>query len=90
MRCVYVTLAVNFSPDRYDNLQVDWDSTEFCYAPIVQSRGTSTGYDLRANAESSMDMMAHKGVLLVAVGMRYKAYCSNVGRTFIVDPSKVV
>lgn len=33
--------------------------------------------------------MAHKGVLLVAVGMRYKGYCANVGRTFVVDPTKV-
>jgi nucleosome binding factor SPN SPT16 subunit len=33
--------------------------------------------------------MAHKGVFLVAVGIRYKGYCSNAGRTFIVDPSKV-
>ena len=32
--------------------------------------------------------MAHKGVLLVSVGMRYKGYCANVGRTFVVDPSK--
>ena len=34
--------------------------------------------------------MAHKGVLLVAVGLRYKGYCSNVGRSFIVDPSEVI
>lgn len=33
--------------------------------------------------------MAHKGVLLVALGMRYKGYCANLGRSFIVDPSKV-
>lgn len=69
--------------------QVDWDSTEFCYAPIIQSRGTTSGYDLRSNAESSADPLAHKGVLLVAVGIRYKGYCANVGRTFVVDPTKV-
>lgn len=28
-------------------------------------------------------------MLLVAVGMRYKSYCANLGRSFIVDPSKV-
>ena len=33
--------------------------------------------------------MVHKGVLLVSLGMRYKGYCANLGRTFIVDPSKV-
>ncbi|THH01723.1 hypothetical protein EW026_g1029 [Hermanssonia centrifuga] len=67
---------------------VDWASTEFCYSPIIQSQSTSTGYDLRSSAESSPDDMAHKGVLLVALGMRYKGYCANLGRSFIVDPSK--
>jgi nucleosome binding factor SPN SPT16 subunit len=33
--------------------------------------------------------MAHQGVLLVSVGMRYKGYCANLGRSFIVDPTKV-
>jgi nucleosome binding factor SPN SPT16 subunit len=69
--------------------QVDWLSTEFCYSPIIQSQNTKSGYDLRSTAESSKDDMAHKGVLLAAVGIRYKNYCTNVGRTFIVDPSKV-
>ncbi|KIK92016.1 hypothetical protein PAXRUDRAFT_830348 [Paxillus rubicundulus Ve08.2h10] len=67
---------------------VDWASTEFCYSPIIQSRSTSTGYDLRSTAESSTDPIAHKGVFLIAVGMRYKAYCANLGRSIIVDPSK--
>ncbi|THH10989.1 hypothetical protein EW146_g8192 [Bondarzewia mesenterica] len=67
---------------------VDWQSTEFCYSPIVQSRSSSTGYDLRSTAESTEDNISHKGVLLVSVGMRYKGYCANVGRTFIVDPDK--
>ncbi|KAI0928386.1 hypothetical protein AcW1_005644 [Taiwanofungus camphoratus] len=68
---------------------VDWSSTEFCYTPIIQSQSTSTGYDLSPAAESSSDNIAHKGVFLVAVGMRYKGYCANLGRSFIVDPSKV-
>ncbi|GBE82391.1 FACT complex subunit SPT16 [Sparassis crispa] len=67
---------------------VDWGSTEFCYTPIIQSQATSTGYDLSPAAESSADDIAHKGVFLVAVGMRYKGYCANLGRSFIVDPSK--
>ncbi|CCM03865.1 uncharacterized protein FIBRA_06015 [Fibroporia radiculosa] len=67
---------------------VDWSSTEFCYTPIIQSQSTSTGYDLSPAAESSSDDIAHKGVFLVALGMRYKGYCANLGRSFIVDPSK--
>lgn len=69
--------------------QIDWSSTEFCYSPIIQSQSTKTGYDLRSNAQSSTDNMAHKGVFLIALGMRYKGYCANLGRSFIVDPSKV-
>ncbi|KAK7693287.1 hypothetical protein QCA50_002854 [Cerrena zonata] len=67
---------------------VDWSSTEFCYTPIIQSHSTKSGFDLRPSAESSEDNMAHKGVFLVALGMRYKSYCANLGRSFIVDPSK--
>ncbi|KAI6036867.1 FACT complex subunit SPT16 [Pisolithus microcarpus] len=67
---------------------VDWGSTEFCYTPIIQSRSTSTGYDLKSTAISSADPIAHKGVILIAVGMRYKSYCANLGRSVIVDPSK--
>lgn len=70
-------------------IQVDWGSTEFCYTPIIQSRSTNTGYDLRSTSVSSSDPIAHKGVILIAVGMRYKSYCANLGRSVIVDPSKV-
>ncbi|KAI0709021.1 FACT complex subunit SPT16 [Earliella scabrosa] len=67
---------------------VDWGSTEFCYPPIIQSQSSSSGYDISPTAESTQDDISHKGVLLVAVGMRYKSYCANLGRSFIVDPSK--
>ncbi|KAF8078147.1 FACT complex subunit SPT16 [Lyophyllum atratum] len=66
---------------------IDWQSVEFCYPPIIISRSSKTGYDLRYTVESSEDSIAHKGVLLVAFGLRYKSYCANVGRTFIVDPN---
>ncbi|KAJ7074321.1 FACT complex subunit SPT16 [Mycena amicta] len=66
---------------------IDWPLVEFCYPPIIISRSSSTGYDLRYTAESTNDNISHKGVLLVAFGLRYKSYCANVGRTFIVDPT---
>jgi nucleosome binding factor SPN SPT16 subunit len=71
------------------HIQVDWALVEFCYPPIIISRSSSTGYDLRYTAESTDDNISHKGVLLVAFGLRYKSYCANVGRTFIVDPTPV-
>ncbi|TBU47950.1 FACT complex subunit SPT16, partial [Dichomitus squalens] len=67
---------------------VDWGSVEFCYPAIIQSSSTSTGYEIGPSAESTQDDISHKGVLLVAVGMRYKSYCANLARSFIVDPSK--
>ncbi|KZT03503.1 FACT complex subunit SPT16 [Laetiporus sulphureus 93-53] len=66
---------------------IDWQSTEFCYTPIIQSQ-TSGKYELSPAAESTTDNIAHKGVFLVSLGMRYKGYCANLGRSFIVDPSK--
>ena len=69
--------------------QVDFQLVEFCYPPIIISRSSKAGYDLRYTAESSDDNIAHKGVLLVAFGLRYKSYCATVGRTFIVDPNPV-
>ncbi|EKM82850.1 hypothetical protein AGABI1DRAFT_53374 [Agaricus bisporus var. burnettii JB137-S8] len=66
--------------------KVDWQLVEFCYPPIIISRSSKTGYDLRYTVESTEDNIAHKGVLLISVGMRYKSYCTSVGRTFIVDP----
>ncbi|KAK7440234.1 FACT complex subunit spt16 [Stygiomarasmius scandens] len=67
---------------------IDWQLVEFCYSPIIISKSTKTGYDLKYSAESTEDNIAHKGVLLVSFGMRYKSYCANVGRTFIVDPTE--
>ncbi|KAG6854966.1 hypothetical protein C0991_009789 [Blastosporella zonata] len=67
---------------------IDWQVVEFCYPPIIISRSSKSGYDLRYTVISSEDNIAHKGVLLVSFGLRYKSYCANVGRTFIVDPNQ--
>ncbi|TCD65412.1 FACT complex subunit spt16 [Steccherinum ochraceum] len=67
---------------------LDWPSTEFAYTPIIQSQSTSSGYDIRPSSESTSDPIAHKGVFLVSLGMRYKGYNVNLGRTYIVDPTK--
>ncbi|KIL69574.1 hypothetical protein M378DRAFT_7423 [Amanita muscaria Koide BX008] len=74
--------------DKGKGLQdVDWQLVEFCYPPIIISKSSKTGYDIRYTAQPSDDNIAHKGVLLVAFGLRYKSYSANVGRTFIVDPN---
>lgn len=70
-----------------DLTSIDWASAEFCYPPIIISKSSKTGYDLRYTIDSTEDNIAHKGVLLVSFGLRYKSYSTNVGRTFIVDPN---
>ena len=30
----------------------------------------------------------HYGVIVAALGVRYRSYCSNVSRTYLVDPTK--
>jgi len=58
--------------------QLDW-----CYTPIIQSGGK---YDLRPSAQSNDDPL-HGGVIVASLGVRYKSYCSNVSRTFLIDPT---
>ncbi|KAG8901329.1 FACT complex subunit spt16 [Tulasnella sp. 403] len=67
---------------------IDFTSVEFLYPPIVQSKASSTGYDIRFSASSTEDQMSHEGILLVALGMKYKGYCANMARTFLVDATK--
>ncbi|KAI8148314.1 FACT complex subunit-domain-containing protein [Fennellomyces sp. T-0311] len=67
-------------PPEADNKEdVDW-----CYSPIVQSGGE---YDLKSSAMSNSSNL-HSGVIMCSLGIRYKYYCSNIGRTFLIDPNK--
>ncbi|KAG8964979.1 FACT complex subunit spt16 [Tulasnella sp. 419] len=68
--------------------EIDFTSVEFVYPPIVQSKSASSGYDIKYSAVSTTDNMSHEGILLVAIGMKYKGYCANIARTFLVDASK--
>lgn len=56
---------------------------DICYIPMVQSGGV---YDLRPSAPNTDDHL-HYGVIVCALGARHRSYCSNVARTFMVDPS---
>ncbi|CAB9516099.1 FACT complex subunit SPT16 [Seminavis robusta] len=68
------------------NLKVPADDVQSCYYPIVQSGGK---YDIRVSAQSNSDALSHD-IITVSLGARYKMYCSNVARTFLVDPPKKV
>lgn len=68
------------------SLKVPKEDVQSCYFPIIQSGGN---YDLKVSAQSNSDKFKHD-VILVSIGARYRSYCSNIARTFLVDPPKKV
>ena len=62
------------------------EDVQSCYFPIIQSGGE---YDVRVSAQSTEASLSHD-IITVSLGARYKMYCSNIGRTFLVDPPKKV
>ena len=67
-------------------LNIPQDQVQSCYNPIIQSGGE---YDLRVSAQSNTLTLKYD-VITVSFGSRYQFYCSNIGRTFLVDPPKAV
>ncbi|CAI2162795.1 3619_t:CDS:10 [Funneliformis geosporum] len=63
---------------------VDLSRADFCYSPIIQSGGV---YDFKSSAESD-ERVLHDGTILCSFGLRYKSYCSNIGRTILFNPTK--
>lgn len=61
------------------------DFLDWTYSPIIQS---GSKFDLKVSALSSNDQLSGKGSILASCGIRYKNYCSNVTRTFLIDPSE--
>lgn len=59
------------------------DDIEVCYPPIIQS---GSFYSLKPSAQNTEEPLAMSGAFIVAAGIRYRAYCSNIARTLIIDP----
>lgn len=57
---------------------------DWCYSPIVQSGGE---YDLKPSAQSTEKRFVGEGAIISSLGLRYKNYCSNIARTFLIDPT---
>lgn len=66
-------------PSDLDPSQLDW-----ILGPSIQSGGK---YDLRFSVEPNDDNL-HAGIIIAAMGLRYKSYCSTIARTYLVDPNK--
>ncbi|KAK4688063.1 FACT complex subunit SPT16, partial [Tremellales sp. Uapishka_1] len=63
---------------------VDFTSTDWVYTPIIQSGGK---YDLKASAFSNTDPLK-PGIILASLGIRYKNYCTSMGRSFLISPQE--
>ena len=68
------------------NLKLPESDVSPCYYPIIQSGGK---YDIRISAQSTTDKLK-PDIIIASLGARYKMYCSNIARTFLVDPPKKV
>jgi len=65
--------------------QLKPDNLDVCYDPIIQSGGK---YKLKPSAESTEDQLHYDyGVVVAMMGFRLRDYCSNIARTFLIDPS---
>lgn len=61
------------------------DLLDWSYSPILQS---GTKFDLKVSARSNNDQLYGTGCIIASCGIRYNNYCSNVTRTFLIDPSE--
>jgi nucleosome binding factor SPN SPT16 subunit len=68
------------------NLKVPKEDVQSCYFPVAQSGGD---YDIRVSAQSNSETLQYD-IITLSLGARYKLYCSNIARTFLVDPPKKV
>merc|ERR550532_3867232 len=65
---------------------VDTSQLDLCYPAIVQSGGN---YKLKFSHATDSNPV-HFGAIVATFGARYKQYCSNIARTFLVNPSEKI
>lgn len=63
---------------------IDFQTADWVYTPIIQSGGK---YDLKVSAESNQDNLK-AGVIIASMGIKFREYCSNIARTFMIGPHK--
>jgi nucleosome binding factor SPN SPT16 subunit len=77
------TEAVLQDPQKID-VKLRPENVESCYTPIVQSGGK---FNLKPSAESD-DHPLKFSTIICSLGARYRYYCSNIARTYLIDPDK--
>lgn len=74
-----------FDPSKI-GLKLSSETVTSCYTPVIQSGGK---YDIRISGTSNSENLS-ANVILCSVGAKYKEYCGNISRTFMVDAPKKV
>lgn len=64
--------------------ETDLELVDTCYPAIIQS--PSSKYNLKPSASSDKNPLK-PGVIVCTLGVRYRNYCSNVGRTLLIEPT---
>jgi len=65
---------------------VDTSQLDLCYPAIIQSGGN---YKLKFSHATDSNSV-HFGAIVATFGARYRSYCSNIARTFLVNPSEKI
>lgn len=73
------------NPGKYVKLKAE--DVDICYPPVFQSGGV---FDLKPSAVSNEEPLYYDtlGVILCAIGARFRSYCSNVARSIMIDADK--
>jgi nucleosome binding factor SPN SPT16 subunit len=77
--------SIIYDPSKL-GINVSKEVVESCYTPIIQSGGE---YDLRVSAQSN-DKVMQFDVIICSLGARYRNYCANIARTYLIDPVKKI
>ena len=65
-------------------IKVPEDTIESCYFPIVQSGGCENGFNIKPSALTDDGTMT-EDVVICSLGARFKNYCANIARTYVID-----
>lgn len=76
-------------PSKVDpSIQLKAEDLDSCYSPIIQSGSRDDKFDLRPSCQSTNNPLAYDPAttIIIQLGARYKNFCSNIGRTYFVNP----
>ena len=84
-------IAITALGPKDNEVKLSADDADSCYTPIIQSGGQGEGseYDLKVSAASPSLPLQYDSEtsIIVQLGARYRNLCSNIGRTYFINPT---